>query len=309
MNVETACRAAIDQTYASFLAELPEKLVTAAERLPRWLGLSSRGDVSWSDVFDDLPILGLPTYFLAETTVEFGEDIRGCAQRAHLFALIAARITGAVDADAIELDPELEALLGAAERERNRALAELRLRGADRNLNFSLPEREVRSALADERDVFAGRAPATIATYLAISTAKQSLAFPATLAAVSIAGFDCEVLSRVYDVVLGSMLGVQIRTDVEAWLEAPRSNSWVTALSGGRQAQAEVIEQMLGLAHDAFTKAADAARDLGATTMMRWARMEASALRELGRIAERERGVGVVGTRCDQSAVLPRFAP
>jgi hypothetical protein len=294
MHVESACRAAIDQTYASFLAELPSSLVTAAERLPRWLGLASRGDVGWSEVFHDLPILGLPTYFLSETMVEFGDEIRSCAQRAHLFALIAARITGAIDANAIELDAELEALLGAVERERNRALAELRRHGADRNLNFSMPEREVRSALADERDVFAGRAPATLASYLAISTAKQSLAFPATLAAVSIAGFDCEVLARVHDVVLGTMLGVQIRTDVEAWLESPRGNSWVTALSGS-EVQAEVIQQMLDLSRDAFNRAAEAARDLGATSLMRWARMEATALRELGRLAERELGLPLAG--------------
>lgn len=293
MSVEASCRAAIDQAYASFIAELPTTLVTAAERLPRWLGLASRGDVGWSEVFDDLPILGLPSFFLADTTtVEVAEDIRGCAQRAHLFALIAARITGAIDADAIELDGELEALLGAIERERNRALAELRLRGADRNLNFSLPEREVRSALAEEREVFAGRAPANLAAYLAISTAKQSLAFPATLAAVSVSvaaeDLDCQVLTGVYDVVLGSMLGVQIRSDVEAWLEAPRSSSWVTALSGDRSVQIEVIQQMLDLSRDAFNKAADAARELGATSLMRWARLEANAIRELGRLAERQ---------------------
>jgi hypothetical protein len=298
MTVEASCRAAIDQAYASFLAELPATLVTAAERLPRWLGLASRGDVGWSEVFDDLPILGLPSFFLGDTTtVEVGEEIRGCAQRAHLFALIAARITGAIDADAIELDGELEALLGATERERNRALAELRLRGADRNLNFSLPEREVRSALADEREVLAGRVPATLAAYLTISTAKQSLAFPATLAAVSVSvaakDLDCKVLSGVYDVVLGSMLGVQIRSDVEAWLEAPRSSSWVTALSGGRTAQIEVLQQMLDLSRDAFNKAADAARELGATSLMRWARLEANAIRELGRIAERQLGLAV----------------
>lgn len=295
MDIETACRAAIDQTYASFLAELPDALVTAAERLPRWLGLANRGDVGWSDVFADLPILGLPTYFSSEATVEFGEDIRACAQRAHLFALIAARITAAIDAETIELDAELEALLGAVERERNRALAELRMRGADRNLNFSTPEREVRSALAEEREVFAGRTPAAIATYLAISTAKQSLAFPATLAAVSISGFDCEVVSQVYDVVLGAMLGVQIRSDVEAWLESPRGNSWVIALSGGDRAQAEVVQQMLELSRDAFVRAGDAAARLGATSMMRWARMEATALRELGRLAERELGLALAG--------------
>lgn len=293
MTVEASCRAAIDQAYASFLAELPATLVTAAERLPRWLGLASRGDVGWSEVFDDLPILGLPCFFLTDTTtVEVAEDIRICAQRAHLFALIAARITGAIDTDAIELDGELEALLGAIERERNRALAELRLRGADRNLNFSLPEREVRSALAEEREVLAGRAPASVAAYLAVSTAKQSLAFPATLAAVSVSvaatDLDCKVLTEVYDVVLGSMLGVQIRTDVEAWLEAPRSSSWVTALSGGRSVQIEVVQQMLDLSRDAFNKAADGARELGATSLMRWARLEANAIRELGRLAERQ---------------------
>jgi hypothetical protein len=296
MTVEASCRAAIDQAYASFIAELPTTLVTAAERLPRWLGLASRGDVGWSEVFDDLPILGLPSFFLADTTtVEVTDDVRGCAQRAHLFALIAARITGAIDANAIELDGELEALLGATERERNRALAELRLRGADRNLNFSLPEREVRSALAEEREVFAGRVPASIAAYLAISTAKQSLAFPATLAAVSIAvaDVDCKVSTGVYDVVLGSMLGVQIRSDVEAWLEAPRASSWVTALSGGQPVQIEVIQQMLDLSRDAFSKAADAARELGATALMRWARLEANAIRELGRLAERQLGLAL----------------
>jgi hypothetical protein len=297
MNVETTCRAAIDQAYASFLADLPAKLVTAAERLPRWLGLASRGDVGWSEVFDDLPILGLPSLFLAESTVEVGEDIHRCAQRAHLFALIAARITAAVDADTIELDDELESLLGATERERNRALAELRLRGADRLLNFSMPEREVRSALADERAVFANRLPASLANYLTISTAKQSLAFPATLAAVSVAvsDMDCKVATGVYDIVLGSMLGVQIRSDVEAWLEAPRRNSWVTALSGGRAPQIEVIQQMLDLSRDAFNKAADAARDLGATSLMRWARMEANAIRELGRLAERQLNLALAG--------------
>jgi hypothetical protein len=298
MSVEASCRAAIDQAYASFLAELPAALVTAAERLPRWLGLASRGDVGWSEVFDDLPILGLPSFFLGDTsTVEVAEDICGCAQRAHLFALIAARVTGAIDAEAIELDNELEALLGAIERERNRALAELRLRGADRNLNFSLPEREVRSALADEREVFAGRVPATLAAYLTISTAKQSLAFPATLAAVSatVVELDCDVMSGVYDVVLGSMLGVQIRSDVEAWLEAPRSRSWVVALSGGRSVQIEVIQQMLDLSRDAFNKAADAARGLGATSLMRWARLEANAIRELGRLAERQLSLALAG--------------
>lgn len=297
MSVEADCRAAIDQAYASFLAELPTKLATAAQRLPRWLGLGSRGDVGWSEVFDDLPILGLPSLFLADTTaVEVAQDVRSCAQRAHLFALIAARISAAIDADAIELDAELEALLVAVERERNRALAELRMRGADRNLNFSLPEREVRSALADEREVFDGHVPAQLAAYLTISTAKQSLAFPATLAAVSITTTDlgCKVLSEVYDVVLGSMLGVQIRSDVEAWLEAPRASSWVTALSGG-SVQIEVIEQMLDLSRDAFNKAADAARELGATSLMRWARLEANAIRELGRLAERQLSLALAG--------------
>jgi hypothetical protein len=145
--------------------------------------------------------------------------------------------------------------------------------------------------------VLAGRVPANLAAYLTISTAKQSLAFPATLAAVSVAvaaaDLDCKVLSGVYDVVLGSMLGVQIRSDVEAWLEAPRSSSWVTALSGGRSAQIEVIQQMLDLARDAFNKAADAARELGATSLMRWARLEANAIRELGRLAERQLGLAL----------------
>ena len=45
---------------------------------------------------------------------------------------------------------------------------------------------------------------------------------------------------------------------------------------------------MLDLSRDAFNKAADAARDLGAMSLMRWARMEANAIRELGRHVERQ---------------------
>ena len=52
---------------------------------------------------------------------------------------------------------------------------------------------------------------------------------------------------------------------------------------------------MLELARDAFNKAADSAHALGAIPMMRWARIESNAIRELLRIADRQLAPALAG--------------
>ena len=55
MNGDKLCRTSIDELYAAFVYNLPIELRIGAERLPRRLGLSFRGDVGWGEVFDDVP--------------------------------------------------------------------------------------------------------------------------------------------------------------------------------------------------------------------------------------------------------------
>jgi hypothetical protein len=282
-------RHAIDQAYAAFVQQLPTELELAAQQLPRSLGHTCRRGATWGELLETRPQLGLPMTLLSECSASVDADTLACAQRAHLFALIAGDVVTAIDADTLTHDAELDALLSALERERNRALAGLRRRGAGMNISYSLPMREVRAALAREHDVLAGRELADFATYLTISSAKQSLAFPAIMAAVSLSGATACALTDVHDVVLGVMLGLQIRADVQAWLDAPRSRSWINALAHEHEPLA-VIEQLLDLACDAFNKAADAARGLEAGPMLLWARTQANAIRLVRRRAEQQLG-------------------
>jgi hypothetical protein len=296
MSAERSSRAAIDRAYTSLYTELPTGLVGAARRLPRRLGLASRDDVGWGEVFEDTPILGLPTLLLGEGGREVDEKLRACTQRAHVFALLAARIDAGVDAGQLELDEELDGVLRGIERERNRALAELRMLGGDRKLSFTLPEREVRTALAREREILTGEASATLADYLTLSTAKQNLAFPAIFAAGTVLDLTLEEVAAVHELILGIMLGIQIRDDVERWLEEDdKDSTWVAALSSGRCSPLELVTELLRLSRDAFERGAGAASELGVEVLRCWASSEAEAIGELERLTERRLAPALAG--------------
>ncbi|HLT35225.1 MAG TPA: hypothetical protein VK034_03045, partial [Enhygromyxa sp.] len=145
--------------------------------------------------------------------------------------------------------------------------------GADRNASFMAAEREARSAAAAERAVFDRRSEAKLPNYVAICCGKQSLAFPATMAAVVAAGASFDELAYVHDLFLGVMLGVATRKEV-----MERSERWVAALTGERE-RTTVINELLELAIEAFERAAESARMLGAHELGRWAQQQAGQLR------------------------------
>src|SRR5690606_36116701 len=112
--------------------------------------------------------------------------------------------------------------------QRHRALAELRLLGADRSSSFMTAEREARSAAADEREVFERRREADLPSYVAICCGKQSLAFPATMAAMVASGAELDELGQVHDLILGVTLGIATRSEVNERSEREREGrSWV----------------------------------------------------------------------------------
>ena len=272
-------RVAIDQSYEEFIDELPDELRSAARELPLLLGLTTRAGVCWTDAVAEPVMLGLPTLLLGALTARIKPELRASAQRAHLFAMITAMIHERVDNGSVEVDGQLDALLLAIERQRHRALAELRLLGADRNASFMAAERETRSATAAERAVFERRSEAKLPNYVAICCGKHSLAFPATMAAVVAAGADLDELGHVHEVILGVMLGVAARGELLERSERARANrSWVVALTVDRE-RAEVVGEMVDLAAGAFTRAAASARVLGADELARWAQQQADQLR------------------------------
>lgn len=272
-------RVAIDQSYEEFIDELPDELRSAARELPLLLGLTTRAGVCWTDAVAEPVMLGLPTLLLGALAARIKPELRASAQRAHLFAMITAMIHERVDNGSVEVDGQLDALLLAIERQRHRALAELRLLGADRNASFMAAERETRSATAAERAVFERRSEAKLPNYVAICCGKHSLAFPATMAAVVAAGADLDELGHVHEVILGVMLGVAARGELLERSERARANrSWVVALTVDRE-RAEVVGEMVDLAAGAFTRAAASARALGADELARWAQQQADQLR------------------------------
>jgi hypothetical protein len=272
-----SARAIIDQSYEKFVAGLPEELRDTASQLPRVLGLSARATISWCDAVADPVVLSLPTLVLTQLRRPVSAQLRASAQRAHLFATISALLQARLDDGSLAVDSQIDALLLALERQRHRALAELRLLGADRSSSFMTAEREARSAAADERDVFDRRREADLPSYVAICCGKQSLAFPATVAAMVASGAELEELGHVHDLILGVTLGVATRSEVIGRSER-EGRSWVVALAGERD-RIEVIGDLLGLAADAFERAAAAARALGADELAHWARQQAEQLR------------------------------
>lgn len=266
-------RVTIERHYEEFVAELPEDLRDAARELPKALELASQA--KWADTV----ILGLPTLLLTQLARPIALKLRASAQRAHLFAMIGARINERLDDGRLAVDARIDALLLAIERQRHRGLAELRLFGADRKSSLTTAERETRSAAAEEREIFAGRSEAELPRYVAICCGKHSLAFPATNAALVAAGAGLDELERVHDVILGVTLGLAARSEVLERSEREQAGrSWVVALSS-ELGQARAEGELLELALDAFERAARAAKTLGADELSRWARLQAEQAR------------------------------
>lgn len=272
-------RVAIDQSYEDFIHDLPDDLRGPARHLPLLLGLATHAGVSWSDAVAEPVLLSLPTLLLTALAPRVQPKLCASAQRAHLFAMISALIHARVDQGRIEVDAQLDALLLAIERHRHRALAELRLLGADRNASYMTAEREARSAAAAEQAVFDRRSEAKLPNYVTICCAKYSLAFPATMAAIVAADSDVEELGHVHELILGVSLGVATRDELRR--ERTRGErSWVAALSAIRL-RTEVLIELSQLAVDAFERAASSARALAADELAHWAQQQAEQMRVL----------------------------
>jgi hypothetical protein len=292
--------ALIDATYECFVATLPPAQAAVARGLPCRLGLSPLADVPWSLVFNNVAVLGFPALLFGETSREVDREVIACALRAHMFAMIAAFGEDRITDGQIVPDAELQAVLASLAAERDRALAELVERGAVISLDYRDARRETEDASAEEQATFAKQIQTVIERYRGISRGKQALAFPASLAAASAAGFGPEEIEHVRELLLGCTLGLQYRDDVVDWLDDRHcGGAWAVCLlddpAGTEQLSDEavarqldeqrVLVEMLKMSRDEFARAARAALSLGARSLSRWAAQLAAVT---GELTERE---------------------
>lgn len=288
----TACHALIDAAYSKFLASLPSHLLRLARNLPAHLQLSPIADVPWSMVFNNIAVLGFPALLFGETSRAVDPELTRCALRAHMFAMIAAFAEDRITDGQIDAGRELVELIEAIAAERDGALAQLAARGGVAEVDYDEARELTESAAADEQAMFGDAIPARVDHYREVSRGKQALAFPASLAAARAAGFDAEDLRRVEALLLGCTLGLQYRDDVVDWLDDHRGRgAWAVLLldtpAGTLDAlerqldEQRVLVDMLEMSRDEFASAARAARELGASSLARWAAGQAAITHEL----------------------------
>lgn len=291
----TPVHQAIDSAFARLVASLPPHLAAVARDLPHRFGLTPNPGTPWSRVFNNAAVLGFPALLLGDKPVP--QELRERAVEAHLFSIIAAFGMDRIDDGQITVGAAERTLIDIVRRARDQALAPLLANLPEGAFTFAHGERVTAESVEEERAVFAGRAPATIERYLAVSLKKQGMAFPASMAAAAAAGWSAEAQRQVEALVAGAALGLQYRDDVVDWMDdLELGASWPVALLEHAPAAAtvEAIEQqlhsegwlvrLLEMSSGAFRQAAIAAEHLGATALATWAYGQAertAALAEL----------------------------
>ncbi|MCB9706104.1 MAG: hypothetical protein H6711_29885 [Myxococcales bacterium] len=280
----------IDRSYSRFTAGLKPDVAAAARDLPRRLGLAEVPNLPWSELAEELPLLALPALLGRSERLELPREVLRAASEAHVFACLGALGIDGIRRRLIDEDAAAVAAVYELHRARDRALGIVV--GSRESLDYAAAEALRREALADEELALAGREAATRGRYRMIALKKESLAFPAPLAAAAAAGWSAADRARVDAVVGGVALGIALRRDAAEWAEDHlRGASWAVALLaeaiGPRIRRADVasltsylhaagvIVELLKMASRALTSAAEAARDLGARELASWAIGEA----------------------------------
>lgn len=284
----------IDHAYARFVADLPQDLQIVAETLPHRLGLTPHPAIPWSAVFNNAAVLAMPMLLAAGDRLRMPPAVRAAATEAHLFAIISAFGLDRVEDGQVAADDQVCAVLERLRRARDLAFLRVFARTDGRSPDFAWAEQTTRASQTGERRVLVDGEPATMTAYLTVALQKQGLAFPASLAAASAAGWSDEDRAHVEALITGASLGLQYRDDVVDWLDDQRrGGSWAVALLADatatdpldeladRLAHAGVLVDLLQRSTRAFAQAAAAAEALGVADLATWSREQAAITRDL----------------------------
>ena len=279
----------VDEMYEAFLGGLGGPLARYARDLPRVLGLASRPNCPWSEVFLHEVTLGAPA-LLAEG-MSLPPDIVRDGVLAHALAVIDAFGTDRIEDEQVPSSAELLAVLGCARRVRDRAMKRIFGGPALPDCDFAISDAFTLKAIRREQDLIrSGRAVDGV-TYERESLGKQTPGLPASIALAHVAGWDDRRCQAVRSTLESVWLGLQTYDDVVDWEDdLDRGGSWVVCLMkgargpvvsfgrppDGRELRRQVLEsgvlsRMLTRAVHHMSTARRGAADLGAARLSAWA--------------------------------------
>jgi hypothetical protein len=274
----------VDALYEAFCGRLAPTIRSCGYGLAKALELAPNADVPWSAVFKHEITLGAPA-LIAEAMPVIPPSRLEPALMAHLLSIIEAFGTDRIADGQVLATRELHEVLSAMRSARNAALCEV---DGERSLEAAhTADRRTLAAIAAERDLFAADQPLSIETYIAISSAKQAVGMPASLALATAAAFGDAETKAVEAALMGSWLGLQFGDDVIDWEDdAERGGAWAILLAKHAHSAADgaagleprqlvfssgILATMLELSRQQFGLAAAAARSLGAKRLAQWA--------------------------------------
>jgi hypothetical protein len=289
----------IDALYLSFAEALPEEQVEPTLELARTLGLAPSRDVPWSQVFAHEVTLAAPA-LVAEAMPSLPETLVREATLAHMLAVIEAFGTDRVEDGQVEATSQLASVLGRVRRARDAAMDRI----GGRESPYAPAERETLAAIRTERALLGGGEPVDMDRYLAISSSKQRVGLPASLALARAAGWDARRVRSLARLLDDVCVALQAHDDVVDWEhDYGRGGAWAVALAAatiptsGPVSEREtvpvsmprlvrasgVLARLLQVSARRFRAARRRAEALGAHRLARWARDQEADLGDLSR--------------------------
>jgi hypothetical protein len=272
----------VDALYEGFRDSLSPPIRDYGRGLAKALELAPSAEVPWSAVFKHEITLGAPA-LIAQALPVIPTARLESAVLAHMLSIIEAFGKDRIADGQVSATPELLDLLSAMRSARDAALYEV---GGRQSVEAArAADRRTLAAIATERELFAADRSVSLETYVEVSSGKQAVGLPASLALAASAGFGDVETEAVRAALMGTWLGLQFGDDVADWEEdARRGGAWAILLAKGvRPAAAEagheprrlvsggILATMLELSRRHFAQAAAAARTLGATRLEAWA--------------------------------------
>jgi hypothetical protein len=229
----------IDALYGGFVTSLPAVLRPLASELPYTLGLAPAPGVSWSQVFSHEVTLEAPALIAEAFPKASGELVRR-AILGHALSVIEAFTTDRLKDSQVRSTPELLELLEHIRSARDSVIEQV-LPGSARVIRAA--DRQTQQAIGEERELLSSLGAASFDDYKRISSAKQAVGLPASVAFARAVGATESQVEEVRRALSGIWLGLQFEDDAVDWEDDWRRGHGAWAVSLARRRLEAVKEQ------------------------------------------------------------------
>ena len=295
----------IDALYSAVVETLPVELRSAALELPYRLRLAPAPSMAWSEVFNHEVTLSAPALFAESMPRSRPGEVRE-AVLAHMLAVIEAFGTDRIEDGQVQDSQLLRDVLAYLRLARDRAI----LRLSDELDPFAHADTETRDAILSERALLTRAELTSFGQYAAISLAKQSLGFPATIALARRSGWDHSHVQMLSATLASVWLGLQFEDDVMDWEDDwRRGGAWAVCLARGLRMisrskerptmpnalqryvlESGVLPKMLDASRRNYRGVRRRARVLGAVRLASWAEGRERHVASLARMESQHAG-------------------